>query len=136
MTGMSYCQVSYDELSDIYSEAIKHHCDILKKSDSKLVEINNLYFIHLDIPKENLPIEIEEKKINYLDVYDKKNKKLLKHRTSVISIKPLILEKNKIIISIYNVSISLKNNEYNISTGDGTQTIFEYSCEKGWIRVN
>ncbi len=135
-TGISYCQVTYNKFPDFYDVAIKNHYDNLKKSDSKLSEIDNLYFVYLDIPKGNLPSMIEGKEINYLDLYNKKNKKLLRKRLSAISIKPLTLNMNKIEIFIYNISILFKNGEYHISTGDGTKTIFEYSCEKGWTKAN
>ncbi|TDO67870.1 hypothetical protein EV143_1253 [Flavobacterium chryseum] len=75
-------------------------------------------------------------KFKQIDIYNKKNKKLLKEGIDVWKIIPT-LDSNKLKIIIIEFKVTYSKNKYQFSNGGGTTTLFEYSCaEKKWILVN
>jgi hypothetical protein len=75
-------------------------------------------------------------KFKQIDIYDKKNKKLLKKGIDVWKI-ITNLEDNKLKINLVVFKVNYADNKYNFSNGGGTTTVFEFSCEKKkWILIS
>lgn len=122
----------YSGLKELYRVAIESQInkeqEYIQKGISTL-KIENLYFISKYVSVEYLPKTIGEYTLNYLNVYHKKNKKLLRKGIYAFSIQPIELKGNVIRINLIEFRISYKNNNYYFSNGGGSTTIFEYSCQ-------
>ncbi|KIX21290.1 hypothetical protein SY27_11140 [Flavobacterium sp. 316] len=64
-----------------------------------------------------------------VDLYKKKNKKLLKKGINAWKISSN-LDNNKLTITIIDFLITFNNGKYNFANGGGSTTIFEYNCNK------
>lgn len=112
-------------------ESLEIHFDNQKElfsNGSSTTDIESIYLVGEEIPKSYLPKTSSKYPLNYINIYDKKNRKLLKKGIMAVSIQPLKLEGNKVIITLINFKISYKNQNYNFSNGGGSETYFEYSC--------
>lgn len=77
--------------------------------------------------------DVDQKRFGHINVYDKKNKKLLKDGIKAWKVLP-VLNGSKLIVSIIDFYITYKKNNYNFANGGGATVIFEYSCDKNaWI---
>ena len=94
-------------------------------------KINNLYL--LDENNRSLKIDDTSKiQFNEINIYDKKNIRLLKKGINVWKVIE-VLSGNRITINIIEFKISYKNKNYQFTNGGGSVTVYEYSCEnKKW----
>ncbi len=82
-----------------------------------------------------LTLDADQKKFSYMNVYDKRNKGLLKKGIEAWKVLP-VLNGNRLTVSIVYFSVTYKKNNYNFTNGGGATVIFEYSCEKNkWIFI-
>lgn len=80
-----------------------------------------------------LTSDTDQKKFSYINVYDKKNKKLLKKGIDTWKVLS-VLSGNKLIVSIIEFNVTYKSNNYSFVNGGGATVIFEYSCDKNrWV---
>lgn len=125
------------EMKLFYQEAIKFYISKVQEFNQnkvKLPKIENTFFYTESVPKQYLPAKVGGYKINYLDIYSKKNKKLLKKGVYAIKISMIQVKGNIISVALGEYSITLKNHNYNFVRGSGSKTNFKYSCEKRkWI---
>lgn len=132
-----FSQSKEGEMKALYASAIDNHMDNAKKLYDKgvsKIHVKELYFIADMIPKEHLPNEVKGYKINYINMYKKNNKAMVKKGIKAISIQPMQLEENRILIDLIDFSITHKKGNYHFSNGGGSTTVFEYSCqEKKWM---
>lgn len=78
----------------------------------------------------------EKNKFNSIDIYDKKNRGLLKKGIHAWKILP-VLKGNRFIINIVDFNITYKNRNYNFANGGGATVIFEYHCDTSkWVLMN
>ena len=92
--------------------------------------MDELYFVVDGIPENHLPQEVDEYMINYLSVFDKQHKSLLKKGINAVSIQPMQLKANEITIILIDYRITYKSKNYDFANGGGSTTIFTYSCEE------
>ncbi|WP_152538241.1 hypothetical protein [Aquimarina megaterium] len=112
----------YIDLKAFYSTAIKNKIDYTKKKD-------HYYFFTDDSMNNYLPENIDGHKVNYINIYHKKNKKLLKKGIFVFKISPIRIKGNRILIYITDFGISRRNKKhYDFANAGGSITTFEYSC--------
>ncbi|MCD0465072.1 hypothetical protein [Flavobacterium sp. ENC] len=99
--------------------------------------IENIYLIDNNNQAYLMPMSKDiEIKFKQIDIYNKKNKKLLKEGIDVWKIIPN-LENNQLKTTIINFKVTCSKNKYQFANGGGTTTIFEYSCEqKKWILIS
>ena len=70
-----------------------------------------------------------------IDLFKAKNDKKLKQGIKAWKIIP-VLKGNRMTITIIDFRITYKNNNYNYSNGGGSESVFEYSCDKNaWLLI-
>ncbi len=120
------------DLRTFYYTAIKNKIDYEKgmiKSGVSARKINDYYFVFKDDSMNDyLPANIEGYKINYINIYGRKNKRLLKKGIYAFQIQPIKLKGGRIEIDLIDFQITYKNKNYNMANGGGSTTVFEYSC--------
>ena len=74
-------------------------------------------------------------KFKYINVFSQKSEAVLKE--GILAWKIFTsLQENRFIINIIEFTITYKNGIYNYGNGGGSDTIFEYSCDKNkWILI-
>lgn len=136
----AHSQIKESQIKVFYEIAIRNHIDNFKEmlnDGSSVVRIEDLYFVSKSIPDIYLPKNIGGYDIKYIDIYKKKNKRLLSNGIFVVSIQPLKLEKENAIVNLLDFTVTLKKGNYNFSNGGGSTTNFKYSCTKqNWISLN
>lgn len=91
-------------------------------------KINNLYL--LDEANRSFKIDSVSKiQFREIDIYDKKNKGLLKKGIDVWKVIE-VLNGNKITISIIDFKVTYKNKNYLFTNEGGSVIVFEYSCKE------
>lgn len=135
-----HSQTEESQIKMFYESAIKNHIDNFQQmfeNGSSAVKIEDLYFISKDIPEVYLPKKIGQYNIKYIDVYNKKSKRLLRKGVFAVSIQPLILKNEQAIINLIDFTVTYKNRNYDFSNGGGSKTSFEYSCTgQSWEILN
>lgn len=107
-----------------YIDNYKHSIENMYLLDSN----NHSYQMGL---RKNINVKFKE-----IDIYNKKNSKLLKKGIDVWKIIPS-LENNKLEVTIINFKVTLHKDEYQFVNGGGTTIVFEYLCnEKKWTLVS
>ena len=97
---------SQSEKADVqlfYYTAIKNHIDYFRAMFEKVgsvYTVSALYFVAENVSSEYLPKQIEGDKINDINIYHKKNRKLLKEGVSTLSIQPIQLNGNQVEIDL------------------------------------
>jgi hypothetical protein len=114
---------------DIHTENWKYYIEKLKKS------INSIYIIDQDGRSIGLNSIKTQIPLKTLDVYDKKNKILLKKGVAIWKVIP-VLKGDVLTITIIDANMYYKNKRYNFINGGGSTIIFQYSCEeKKWVLI-
>ncbi len=136
-TIFSYSQ-SLTQEKDFYSYSIDHYNNWLETIvDDKILNfscLNNLYYVYKDIPRENLPNEIEGNKINYIDLNNNEDLKLINGKICTAYIRPMNINGDTITIILYLTTITHENGKYYFANGDFKFIRFIYSClETKWI---
>ncbi|MPS72941.1 MAG: hypothetical protein E2590_07265 [Chryseobacterium sp.] len=96
---------------------------------SKCNKANKFYIINSD----NSPYITKNsnlKGLETIDIYDKKNKNLLKKGIGVWKVFPS-LNSNLLKIKIIEFAVYYKSDNYDFSNNGGSTTVFEYSCKDG-----
>ncbi|UPT69697.1 MAG: hypothetical protein M0D53_11075 [Flavobacterium sp. JAD_PAG50586_2] len=120
------------ELSkNIKTDNWKYYIDNYKHS------IENIYLLDSNNHPYSIGLQKDiNVKFKLIDIYNKKNIKLLKKGIDTWKIIPN-LENNKLIVTIINFKVIYYKNEYKFVNGGGTTIIFEYQCnEKKWTLVS
>ncbi len=129
---VSFSQSEKADVELFYYTAIKNHIDnaraMFKKVGSEH-NVSDLYFVTENVSSEYLPKQIEDYKINYINIYHKKNKKVLKKGIHAVSIQLIQLNGNQVVIDLIDFIITKKKRNYTFSNGGGSLTTFEYDCE-------
>lgn len=122
----SYSQDKIDDYKKMIDSAI-----IIKKNISNNAWRKKYYLINSDNAKY---ITNKRQAIFFNDpinIYDKKNRKLLKKGIYVWKIVTELVN-NQLIVNIIDFRVFYKNNNYEfINNGSGSTLIFEYSCQYG-----
>lgn len=121
---------SQNKENDEYKKLIDSAISI-KLQNGKITE---QYILNSD----NMPYKVnnEIRGLKTINIYDKKNKKILTKGINVWKIIP-ILNKNKLEIRIIDFSLILQKNNYQFANGGGSTFIFEYSCQsKNWELIS
>lgn len=131
-----HAQASKDEYKSMTDSAINIKYVQYKKGTTNQNKdyFENLYLINeQDQPLNYLPSSRRFKSIN---VYDDRNKKILSK--GIYAWKAFAaLNKNRFKITIIDFFITYKNHNYNFANGGGSETVFEYDCDKGiWKLVS
>lgn len=114
---------------DIHTENWKYYIEKLKKS------INSIYIIDQDGRSIDLNSIKTQIPLKTLDVYDKKNKILLKKGVAIWKVIP-VLKGDVLTITIIDANMYYKNKRYNFINGGGSTIVFQYSCEeKKWVLI-
>ena len=125
-----YSQEITNDFKTLIDSAIHIKCSQILAADN----VDKEYLKKIYIVNENGQSMMLSKgnKLNTLNIYDRKNKHILKkglHIWKVVT----ILEKNKFIINIIDFQVTYKRNNYDFANGGGTKIIFEFSCdENNW----
>ncbi|OPC33592.1 hypothetical protein BAX97_04655 [Elizabethkingia meningoseptica] len=91
-------------------------------------KINNLYL--LDENNRSFKIKaISKIQFKEIDIYDKKNRNILKKGINVWKVIE-VLNRNKITIRIIDSSVMYKNKNYQFTSEGGAEIVFEYSCKE------
>ena len=122
---------SYKELS-VKNVNIENDKALLNKSS----QLNNdIYVIGEDYKSVVLNKIKSEIALKTLDIYDNKNKSLLKKGVYVWKIIPM-LKGDVLTITILDARMTYKNKKYNFMNGGGSTIVFQYSCEeKKWVLI-
>ena len=116
-------------VKDIHTENWKYYLEKLKKN------INSLYITSLDGSSIDLSSIKTQIPLKTLNVYDQKNKRLLKKGISIWKVIP-VLKGNVLTVTILDAKLTYKNNKYNFINGGGSTIIFQYSSEeKKWVLI-
>jgi hypothetical protein len=123
--------IKADDLYKFYNEQLSKdvHTENWKIFlDNFTHSINNLYL--LDENNKSFKIN-KTSKISFkgIDIYDKKNRKLLKQGIDVWKVIQ-ILNGNRITITIIDFKVTYKNKNYQFANGGGSTIVFEYSCSE------
>ena len=123
----SYGQSKKDDLKKMIDSSITY-MDVYHNADSLK---NNIYLLNEN--NEPYIYESSDAKFKYFDIYENKNKSLLKKGIDVWKIIS-ILDGNKCIIKIIDFKVKYSNNTYNFINRGGGTVKFEYVCDKNdWI---
>ncbi len=125
-------------LQNFYNEKLKRntkadknsaYSDDLKKHSNDIYVVDENYkAIIINTAKYGISLKT-------LDVYDKKNKSLLKKGISVWKVIP-VLKGDVLTITIIDANMYYKNKKYNFINGGGSTIVFQYSCEeKKWVLI-
>lgn len=116
-------------VKDIHTENWKYYIEKLKKN------INSIYITSVDGGSIDLNSIKTQIPLKTLDIYDKKNKSLLKKGISVWKVIP-VLRGNVLTVTILDAKLTYKNKKYNFINGGGSTIVFQYSCEeKKWVLI-
>lgn len=133
----SFSQDKSNDISILYDLAIESHLKILNNFIDKGIlnlQIKDLYFLADEVSQEYLPTKTGNFKIEYIDIYNKENRKLLKKGIKAISIKPIRLVNGEIIITLIDFSVTLCKKNFKFINSGGSTTVFKYSCSKNeWV---
>ncbi len=89
----------------------------------------DIYLIDAKDQAYSLTSDRDQKKFKYINVYDQKNRKLLRNGVKAWKVLP-VLTGNKLVVSIIEFTVTYKNKNYNYANGGGATVVFEYSCDK------
>ena len=90
----------------------------------------SIYLIDAKDEPYILKSPVHQKKFDYLNVYDKKNRTIIKKGIRAWKVIP-VLNNNKLVINIIDFRITYNKNNYAFANGGGATVIFEYSCNDG-----
>jgi hypothetical protein len=125
----SYCQSKNDDYKKMIDSAIV----IQTMHPDKVPYRTGIYLIDAKDQAYILKSDVDQKKFSSINVYDKKNKKLLEKGINAWKVLP-VLSGNKLIVSIIDFNITCKRNNYSFANGGGATVVFEYLCDKGrWV---
>ncbi len=129
---ISFSQSEKADVQLFYYTAIKNHIDNVRAVFEKGVsvrKVSDLYFVTKKVSLDFLPKQIEGYKINYINIYHKKNRKVLRKGIDAVSIHSLQLNGNQVVIPLTDFRIIKKKRNYTFGNGGGSLTTFEYDCE-------
>ncbi|WP_142686760.1 hypothetical protein [Chitinophaga polysaccharea] len=107
------------------------YLDTSKKRNSEYY-LENLYLLNeQDQPLNSVS---SSNKFKFINVYDDRNRKVLSKGIYAWKVFTT-LNKNKFVITIINLYITYKKRNYDFSSGGGSQTVYEYSCDEGKWRL-
>lgn len=132
LSASCFSQNNDSDTKNMYALAIENHLKQVEeyiKDGILTYNIEDIYFISEYVQRENLPEFIGNYRVNYLNIYDRENTRLLKKGVRAISVQPISIVKNKIEIYLIDFNIKLKNQEYKYSNGGGSTSTFEFSCD-------
>ncbi|SHG41030.1 hypothetical protein [Chryseobacterium vrystaatense] len=125
---ISYGQVKGDDYKRLLDSAITIKYSMHKNN----IKSKKYYLINADNSKYLITHPLMDKTFETINVYDKKNKSLVKNGINVWKIIPE-LDKNQLVIKIIDINIYYRNRNYQFINSGGTTIVFEYSCEeKRW----
>lgn len=134
---IAFSQELNTDPKEMYSLSMKNHIRQIEnyiKEGIITYKLEDIYFISEYVPRDVLPEFIDNYKVNYLNIYDKGNTRLLKKGIRAISIQPIKLSNNKIQVYLIDFDVILKKGKYKYSNGGGSITTYEFSCDfNGWV---
>ena len=114
-------QINNDEYKKMLDSAIS-----LKNENSS--NVSKHYVLNSENLPYNLNNDLKSKGLETINIYDKKNKKIITKGINVWKIIP-ILKKNIFEIQIIDFTVQQSKNNFQFSNGGGSIFIYEYSCE-------
>lgn len=128
------CTVSHGQVKeDDYKKMIDTAIIMQTTGYSKTPYRSGIYLIDSKDQIYILTSNTDKKKFGYINVYDKKNKKLLKKGVNVWKVLP-VLSGNKLVVSIIDFNVTYKKNNYNFANVGGATVTFEYLCDQNkWV---
>jgi len=130
---------SQDKRSNEYRELIDSAISVIAEHRYKQLSenISKESIIIYVMDEEGKQINLDNVKSKFtlrtIDIYDKKNRKLLKDGLKISQVSP-VLNGNLITVMIINFMVNYKGKRYYFVNGGGSTVFFQYSCEEEkWI---
>ncbi|KLT65387.1 hypothetical protein [Pedobacter sp. BMA] len=126
---VSYGQIKDDDYKKMIDTAIVMQTNGSNKTPYR----PGIYLIDAKDQGYMLTSAANKKKFGYINVYDKKNKNLLKKGINAWKVLP-VLSGNRLIIRVIDLNVIYRNNIYKFGNGGGAAVTFEYLCDKNkWV---
>lgn len=121
---LCHSQNKIDDYKKIIDSAV-----VIKKNNYENDHHKKYYLLNSDNTKYNIDNKQAVFFNNSINIYDKKNKKILKKGVYVWKIIPE-LTKNQLTVKIIDFRVFYKNNNYEFINNGGSIVVFEYSCSE------